>query len=154
MQRRGGALKKGKNTEEEERQREAGMEAPRRSSITWIPALRDTPNQTTASKMEAETEETVKLEKVSVRTTAETNMWKGPKLQIKTDDEKTAVVEMKPQIEDGAHMSMEDIKIHRLQSLRLKHPSPNLSRIKFLRTNPTLGSKGGVQRSREDVRGL
>lgn len=44
---------------------EARTEAPRGSTITWPRAQRVTLDQTTASKMEVETEGTPNLEKVS-----------------------------------------------------------------------------------------
>lgn len=157
MQRRGGASKKGKDTEEEQQQgrQEARprMEAPRGSTIAWIPAQTAVLDQTTTSKMEVETEGRMELEKLSVGKTAEINMQKGLELGIKTDSDKTAPVEMKPQIEGGAHISKEGIKIHSRKGLGLKSPGQNLNRIQFTCTNPTPGSKRGVQRSREGVRG-
>lgn len=71
---------------------------------------------------------------------------------INTDTGKTAPVEMKQQIEGGAHISEEGIKIHSPRGL--KPPSQNLNRVKFPCTNTTPGSKGGVQRSREGVKGI
>lgn len=118
------------------------------------PAQTAAPDQTTTSGMEVESEGAMKLEEVSVKKTADTKMLKGLELQIKTDNENTAPVEMKPKVEEGAHISREGIKIHSLRGLRLKPRGPDLNRIKFLCTNPTLGSKGGEQRSREDVTGM
>lgn len=68
MQRRGGALKRGKTEEEQQAQVVARprMEAPRRSTITRIPVQAAALNQTTATKMEVETEGRMELEKVSV----------------------------------------------------------------------------------------
>lgn len=130
------------------------MEAPRGSSIAVTPAQTAAPDQTTTSGMEVESEGAVRLEKVSVRKTADTEMLKGLELLVKTDNEKTAPVQMKPQIEEGAHISREGTKIHSLRGLRFKPQGPDLNRIKFPSINPTLGSKGGEQRSREDVTGM
>lgn len=141
MQRRRGAAKKGKDTEEEQQGRqEAKMEAPKGSTIIQNPAQRVAINRTTASKMEVE------LEKMSAGKTAEIK--KGLKLWTKTDEEKTAPVEMRPQIEGGAHISMEQTEIHSLQGRGLKPQSQNQNRTEFPSRHPTPGSK-----SREPTRG-
>lgn len=150
-------MKKGKDTEEVQQGRQEArprMEDPRGSIVTWVPARIAAIDQTTASKMEVENEGGTELGTMSVEKTAEIKMQKGLKFGIKTDSEKTAPVEMKPQIEGGPHTSKEGIKIHKMRGLGLKPPRQNLNLNKFPRTNPTPGLKTGVPRSREGTRGL
>lgn len=125
------------------------MEAPRGSSITWIPAPTAASDRTTASKT-GNTE----LEKAPVGKTAEIKTWKGLKAGIKTEmetcSEETAPVEMKRRIEGGAHISREDVKTPNTQRPGLKPPGPNLSSKHRSRTDQTPGLKTGTEVETEE----